>query len=191
MRTLATNWEAEVASVRGENRGLRSLLEGAQAQQRQAEERARGLEQRAKEAGDLKAALDAKVAALVVAEEQLQQERTARQGAERRLQQEQAALVDARSTLEQERVAREAAQKSLEERNTAFSKAEGELIVLSITNANNELASKSKVRPSSASSWRSRPCAATSRQRGSKSKVSCCLTLVWLVFRLGTRTPFF
>jgi chromosome segregation ATPase len=100
MRTLATNWEAEVASVRGENRGLRSSLEGAQAQQRQAEERARGLEQRAKEADDLKAALDAKVAALVVAEEQLQQERTARQGAEGRLQQEQAALVDARSALE-------------------------------------------------------------------------------------------
>jgi hypothetical protein len=36
MRTLATNWETEVASVRGENRGLRSSLEGTQAQQRQA-----------------------------------------------------------------------------------------------------------------------------------------------------------
>jgi chromosome segregation ATPase len=139
-RTLATNWEAEVASVRGEIRGLRSSLEGAQAQQRQAEERARGLEQRAKEADDLKAALDAKVAALVVDEEQLQQERTARQGAKGRLQQEQAALVNARSALEQERVAREVAQKSLEEQNTVFSKAEGELIVLSITNANHELA---------------------------------------------------
>jgi chromosome segregation ATPase len=64
MRTLATSWEAEVASVRGENRELRSSLEGAQAQQRQAEERARALEQRAKEADDLKAALDAKAAAL-------------------------------------------------------------------------------------------------------------------------------
>jgi chromosome segregation ATPase len=81
MWTLATNWEAEVAGVCGENRELRSSLEGVQAQQRQAEERARGLEQRAKEAGDLKAALDAKVAALAVAEEQLLQERTARQGA--------------------------------------------------------------------------------------------------------------
>jgi hypothetical protein len=28
MRTMATNWEAEVASVRSENRGLRSSLEG-------------------------------------------------------------------------------------------------------------------------------------------------------------------
>jgi chromosome segregation ATPase len=140
MRTLATNWEAEVANVRGENRELRSSLEGAQAQQCQAEERARGLEQRAKDANDLKAALDAKVAALAIAEERLQQEHTARQGAEGRLQQEQAALVDARSALEQERVAREAAQKSLEEWNTALSKAEGEVIMLSITNANQELA---------------------------------------------------
>jgi hypothetical protein len=88
----------------------------------------------------LKATLDAKVAALAVAEEQLLQERTTRQGAEERLQQEQAALADARSALEQERVEREAAQKSLEERNTAFSKVEGELIVLSIASANQELA---------------------------------------------------
>jgi chromosome segregation ATPase len=65
MRTLATNWEAEVAGIRNENRGLRSLLEGAQAQQRQAEE-----------ADDLKATIDAKVATLAVAEEQLLQERT-------------------------------------------------------------------------------------------------------------------
>jgi chromosome segregation ATPase len=140
MRALATNWEAEVAGVRGENRGLRSSLEGAQAQQRQAKERARVLEQRAKEADDLKAALDAKVAALAVSEDQLLRERTARQGAEERLQQEQAALADARSALEQERVACEAAQKSLEERNTAFSKVEGELILLSIASANQELA---------------------------------------------------
>jgi hypothetical protein len=88
----------------------------------------------------LKAALDAKVEALAASEDQLLRERTARQGAEGRLQQEQATLADARSALEQERVAREAAQKSLEERNTAFSKVEGELIVLSIASANQELA---------------------------------------------------
>jgi myosin heavy subunit len=142
MRTLATNWEAEVAGVRNEDRGLRSSLEGAQAQaqQCQAEEWARALEQRAKEANDLKAALDAKVAALATSEGQLLQKRTARQGAEGRLQQEQAALADAQSTLEQERVAREAAQKSLEGRNAELSKVEGELIVLSITSANQELA---------------------------------------------------
>jgi chromosome segregation ATPase len=139
-RTLAANWEAEVANVRGENRELRSSLEGAQARQRQAEERARGLEQRAEEADDLKAAHDAKATALVAAEEQLLQERNTRQGAEGRLQQEQAALVDARGALERERVAREAAQKSLEERNTTFSKVEDEALMLSITNANQELA---------------------------------------------------
>jgi chromosome segregation ATPase len=144
VRTLATNWEAEVDSVRSENRGLRSSLEGAQAQQRQAEERARGLEQRAKEADYLKAALDTKVAAFAVAEEQLLQERTARQGAEGRLQQEQAALTDARSALEQERVAHEAAQKSLAERDAKISKVEGELVVLSINSASQKLALQEK-----------------------------------------------
>jgi hypothetical protein len=139
-RTLAANWEAEVATARAETRELRTSLEGAQAQQRQAEERTRELEQRAKEADDLKAALDAKAAALVVVEERLLQESTARQGAEGRLQQEQAALVDARTALERERVAREAAEKSLEERNTAFSKVEDEALMLSISNANQELA---------------------------------------------------
>jgi chromosome segregation ATPase len=140
MRTLAANWEAEVAGVRNENRGLRLSLEGAQAQQRQAEEQARALEQRAKEADDLKAAFDAKVAALAVSEDQLLRERTARQGGQGRLQQEQAALANARSALERERVAREAAQKSLEDRNTKFSKLEGELMVLGINSASQELA---------------------------------------------------
>jgi hypothetical protein len=98
------------------------------------------LEQRAKEADDLRAALDSKAAALVAAEEQLQQERIARQGAEGRLQQEQAALGDARTALERERVAREAAEKSLEERNAAFSQVEDEALALSISNANQELA---------------------------------------------------
>jgi chromosome segregation ATPase len=140
MRTLAANWEAEVAGVRNDNRELRSSLQGAQALQRQAEEQARALEQKAKEADDLRAALDTKVAALAAAEDQLLQERTARQGAEGWLQQEQVALADARSALERERVAREAAQMSLEDRNTEFSKLEGELMVLSITSASQELA---------------------------------------------------
>jgi chromosome segregation ATPase len=140
MRTLAANWEAEVAGARNDNRRLHPSLQEAQAQQHQDEERARALEQKAKEADDLRAALDAKVAALTAAEGQLLQERTARQGAEGRLQQEQAALADARSALERERVAREAAQMSLEDRNIEFSKVEGELMVLSITSASQELA---------------------------------------------------
>jgi hypothetical protein len=88
----------------------------------------------------LKAALDAKVAELAASEDQLLQERTARQEAEGRLQQEQAALAGARSALEQERVAREAAQKSLEEWNAKLSKVEGELMVLGINSASQELA---------------------------------------------------
>jgi chromosome segregation ATPase len=134
-RTLAADWETEVVAVRRDNLELHSLLWGAQAQQSQAEERVRVLEQKAKEADDLKAALDAKAAVLAVAEDQLLQEHTARHGAEGQLQQERAALADARSALEQERVAREAAQKSLEGRNAEFSKLEGELVVLSITSA--------------------------------------------------------
>jgi chromosome segregation ATPase len=140
MRTLAANWEAEVVVVRNDNRGLRSSLQGAQVRQGQAEERARALEQRAKEADDLKASLDAKVAALAAAEDQLLRECTARQEAEGRLQQERSALADTRSALEQERIAREVAQKSLEDRNTEFSKLEGELMVLGINSASQELA---------------------------------------------------
>jgi hypothetical protein len=139
-RTLAADSEAEVVSVRRDNLELHSLLQGALAQQSQAEERARAYEQKAKEADDLKAALDAKAAALAIVENQLLQEHTAHQGAEGQLQQERAALADVRSVLEQERVAREAAQKSLEGRNVEFSKLEGELVVLSITSASQELA---------------------------------------------------
>jgi chromosome segregation ATPase len=119
MHTLAANWEAEVAVVRNDNRGLRSSLQGAQARQGQAEECARALEQRAKGADDLKAALDAKVAALAAAEDQLLRERTARQEAEGRLRQEQSALADARSALEQERVAGGPEHRVLEARGRA------------------------------------------------------------------------
>jgi regulator of replication initiation timing len=86
MRTVASNWEAEVGTVRADNQELRSWLQEAQAQLSQAEERARAAEQKAKEADELKAALDAKVAALATAQDQLRQERTARQGAEGQIQ---------------------------------------------------------------------------------------------------------
>jgi regulator of replication initiation timing len=142
MRTLATNWEAEVTTVRAENQGIRAWLLEAQAQHSQAEKRARAAEQRVKEADELKATLDAKVAALAIAEDRLLQECTARQGTEGLLQQERAALVDARSVLERERTTREAVQKSLEERNVEFSKLEGELVVLSITSTSQEQALK-------------------------------------------------
>jgi chromosome segregation ATPase len=142
MRTLASHWEAEVGTVCGDNQEVRSWLREAQAQQSQAEERARTAEQKATEADELKAALDAKVAALATVEDQLWQERAACQGAEGQLQQEQTALADARSTLEQERSAREAAQKSLDERDAEVSRLDGKLIALSIANADQELSLK-------------------------------------------------
>jgi chromosome segregation ATPase len=83
----------------------------------------------------LKAALTAKVAAVAAAEEQLRQEHAARQKAEGRLQQERAALADARPALEREHAALEKAQTSLKEREADVSKLDGELIALSISNA--------------------------------------------------------
>jgi chromosome segregation ATPase len=74
MRTLASNWEAEVTTVRADNQEVHAWLLEAQAQQSQAEERACAAEQKAKEADELKATLDAKVVALATAEDQLLQE---------------------------------------------------------------------------------------------------------------------
>jgi chromosome segregation ATPase len=138
VRTMASDWEAEVGTIRAENREIRTWLQEAQSQRSRAEERAREAKQKAKEADELKAALDAKVATLATAEEQLWQERAARQGAEGQLQQERAALADARSALEQERTALEEARKSLEERDAEVSRLDGELIALSISNTDQE-----------------------------------------------------
>jgi chromosome segregation ATPase len=135
VRTVASDWEAEVGTVRAENREIRTWIQEAQSQQSRAEERAREAEQKAKEADELKVALAAKVVAVATAEEELRQERTARQKAEGQLQQERAALADARSSLKQERTALEKAQKSLEERDAEVSRLDGELIALSISNA--------------------------------------------------------
>jgi chromosome segregation ATPase len=74
-RTVATDWEAEVVSVRTQDREARAALLEALSQQSRAEERAREAEQRDKEAEELKTALAAKVVAVAAAEEQLRQER--------------------------------------------------------------------------------------------------------------------
>jgi chromosome segregation ATPase len=134
-RTVAADWEAEVVSVRAQNRQVRVELEEARSRRGQAEERAREAEQKDKEAEELKAALAAKVAAVVAAEEQLRQERAACQEAEGQLQQERAALVDDRSALERENAALERAQTSQKKREAEVSKLDGELIALSISNA--------------------------------------------------------
>jgi chemotaxis protein histidine kinase CheA len=145
VRTVATEWEAEVSSVRSQNQEVRTWLLEAQSQQsraeeraREAEQRAKEAEQRAKEAKELKAALASKVAALTTAEEQLWQERAARQDAEGPLQQERTALADARSALERERTALEGAWKSLEEQDAEVSRLDGEVIALSISNTDQQ-----------------------------------------------------
>jgi chromosome segregation ATPase len=138
VRTVASDWETEVETVRAENREIRTWLQKVQSQESRAGERAREVEQKAKQADELKAALAAKVAALATAEEQLRQERATRQEAEGQLQQERAALADARSALERERTARETAQKSLEERDADVSRLDGELIALSISHADRQ-----------------------------------------------------
>jgi hypothetical protein len=106
--------------------------------------RARTAEQKAKEADELKTTLDTKVAVLATAEDQLRQERTARQGGEGQLQQERTALADARSALERERTARETAQKSLAERDADVSRLDRELIALSIANVDQEQSLKER-----------------------------------------------
>jgi uncharacterized damage-inducible protein DinB len=88
-----------------------------------------------------------KTAALATAEEQLRQERAARQEAKGQLQWEQAALVEARAALEREWMAREEALSQLWQERTALeevrvtlqkkekeaSRLNGELVQLSIS----------------------------------------------------------
>jgi hypothetical protein len=71
---------------------------------------------------------------------------------------------------------------SLEDRNAKFSEVEGELMVLNITSAGQELALQEQGETIRASRRRSRPGAAPSRWSGSKSKVSHFSTPVSLVF---------
>jgi hypothetical protein len=78
-RSLASTWEAEVVTARAQFQQGRMAIE---------------------EAEGLKTALVDKAAALTAAEEQLRQERAARQGAKGQLQQEWAALVKDRAMLE-------------------------------------------------------------------------------------------
>jgi chromosome segregation ATPase len=88
-----------------------------------------------------------KAATLASAEEQLQQERAARQQVEDQFQQERAALIEAWAALERERLAREEAQGRLQQERTALkgaqathkqrdddvSRLNGELVQLSIS----------------------------------------------------------
>jgi chromosome segregation ATPase len=104
-RTLAVERETEVASVCAQLQQDRATLVEARAWQRQAERRPRRRR--------LRASVTEKAASLVSVEEQLRQERAARQQAEDQLQQERAAL-------EREHLAREEAQGQLQQERTAL-----------------------------------------------------------------------
>jgi hypothetical protein len=77
-RTVAGEWEAEVASAHAQLQQDRAALEGAQAWQSQAEEKA-------KEAEGLRTSVADKAAVLAAAEKQLRQEQAARQQTEAQL----------------------------------------------------------------------------------------------------------
>jgi chromosome segregation ATPase len=139
-RILATEWEAEVASVRAQLQQDRATLEGARDWQSQEDERAKGAE-------ELRTSLANQASSLSTMEEQLQQERVARQQAEAQLQQERTALVEARAALkserlvreeaqcrlQQERAALEGAQATLKQRDDVVSRLNGELTQLSVS----------------------------------------------------------
>jgi hypothetical protein len=77
-RTVAAEWETEVASIRAQLELGRATLEGARSWQSQSEERAKEVEQ-------LRTSLADKAASLASTKEQLQRERDARQQADAQL----------------------------------------------------------------------------------------------------------
>jgi hypothetical protein len=85
-RTLAAEWETEVASTHVQLQQDCVTLEGAQAWWSQVEEKAKKVE-------ELRTSLADKAASLASTEEQLRQERDTRQQAEAQLQQERTALA--------------------------------------------------------------------------------------------------
>jgi chromosome segregation ATPase len=119
-RTLAAEWEAEVASVRAQLQQDRATLEGTHAWQSQAEEKA-------KEAEELRTSLADKAASLATTEEQRRQERLARQQAEAQLQQERTTFVEARASLEREHLTREEAQGRLQQERATLEGAQATL----------------------------------------------------------------
>jgi chromosome segregation ATPase len=119
-RTLAAEWEAEVASIRAQLQQDRATLEEARAWHSQAEEKA-------KEAEKFRTSLADKAASLATMEEQLRQERVARQQAEAQLQQERTALAEARAAFEHEHLAREEAQGRLQQERAALEGAQATL----------------------------------------------------------------
>jgi chromosome segregation ATPase len=132
MRTVATEWETELASLRAQLELDRATLEGARSWQSQAGERA-------KEAEQLRAAWRTKPP-------RLPRQRSSFSGSGTRASR-QAALAEARAALERERLAREeaqgrlqqecialeGAQATLKQRDEEVSRLDGELNQLSVS----------------------------------------------------------
>jgi regulator of replication initiation timing len=191
MRTLASNWEAEVGTVRADNQEVRAWLREAQAQQSQAEERARAAEQKAKEADELKATLDAKVAALATAEGQLQQERTARQGLLKGSSSRRGPLLPTPGRRSSGSIPLVRRRRSRWRSGTSSSRSSRASCWFSASRVRARSSpSRSRATPSSACSRRSRPRATPSRWRGSRLKVGHCLSLRLLIVPWRVRSPF-
>jgi hypothetical protein len=105
-----------LATVQTQLQQDRATLEGSWSWQAQAE-------QKAKEAEKLGVDLQEKVTLLTAVEEQLRQERSARQQVESQLQQEKSAFKEAQAALQRERSAREEAQRQLQREHAALEEA--------------------------------------------------------------------
>jgi hypothetical protein len=181
MRTVATEWETEVASLRAQLEQGRATLEGARSWQSQAEERA-------KEAEQLRASLADKAASLASTEEQFQRVRDARQQADAQLQQERAALDEAREEaqgrLQQEHIALEGRRQPSRSGTTKSRGSTGSST--SSVSRTRICASPSRSRKPRflACSRRMRTRARPLNQRGNRLKVSCFFPLLACCFGL-------
>jgi chromosome segregation ATPase len=113
VRVAEAEFERELTSARAQLQQDRATLEGLRSWKSQVEEKA-------KEAEQLRTRLADKAASLASMGEQLRQERDARQQAEAQLQQERTALAEARTALERERAVREEAPGLLQQERAAL-----------------------------------------------------------------------
>jgi chromosome segregation ATPase len=127
VRTVLVEWDDALRRVREDLEGARSLASTWEAEVAAALTQVQQGRATLQEAEGLKAALADKATVLTTTEEQLRQERAARQEAEGQLQRERAALVEARAALEQGRLAREEALGQLQRERAALEEAQASL----------------------------------------------------------------
>jgi chromosome segregation ATPase len=127
VRTVLVEWDDALRRVREDLEGARSLASTWEAEVAAALTQVQQGRATLQEAEGLKVALADKATVLTTKEEQLRQERAARQEAEGQLQRERAALVEARAALEQGRLAREEALGQLQRERAALEEAQASL----------------------------------------------------------------